>query len=133
MSFRAGLYQLLSTAPTLVALQGARVFPIILPEGTQLPATTFQVVGGASQQQLNASIGLQRVRVQIDFRAADDATADALANATRTFLEQYTGVFPDGSHILNVVYLQPVDQFDSDTRQVRLTAEYYFYFNLPPA
>ncbi|MER3407700.1 MAG: hypothetical protein C4292_02620 [Nitrososphaera sp.] len=39
------LYNLLKSHPTLQSLVGARVYPLVLPQGTALPAITFQRAG----------------------------------------------------------------------------------------
>jgi hypothetical protein len=132
MSFRIGLYQLLATAPALVALQGARVFPIILPQDTALPATTFHVVGG-SQWPIFGTSGMQRRRVQLDFRAATDDVADALRDAVIRVLNGFNGPLPNGFIIADCWLIQPIDYFDNDARQFRCSAEFYFDFAIQGA
>jgi hypothetical protein len=129
MSFRVGLYKLLSTAAPLVALQGARVFPTVLPEDTQLPATTYQIVGG-NQRPTFGSSGVQRRRVQLDFRAATDDVADALRDATIGVLNGFFGALPNGFVLANCELIQVIDYFDNDARQFRCSAEFYFDFTL---
>lgn len=132
MSFLAGLYQLLSTAPTLVALQGARVFPVLLPEDPVLPATTYRTVGGRQTPTLQTA-GVQRRRVELDFRAHTPGAADQLREATIAVLNMFHGALPNGLIILSCQLLQPIDDFDGDARQFRFGAEFYFEFIIPDA
>ncbi len=129
MSFLAGLFQLLSTAPTLVALQRARVFPVVLPEGETLPATTYRTIGGRQDPTYTTS-GLQRRRVELSFRATNAAGADQLREATIAVLNGFHGAMPNGFVVQDCELLQPLDDFDTDARQFRFGAEFYFYFVL---
>ena len=132
MSFRIGLSQLLQTAAPLVELQGDRVFPVLLPEDTTLPATTFHVVGG-SQTPIFGTSGMQRRRVQLDFRATTDDVADALRDATIKVLNGFNGPMPNGFLIADCWLIQPIDYFDNDARQFRCSAEFYFDFAIQGA
>ena len=127
MSFLAGLFQLLSTSPTLVAIQAARVFPVLLPENMQLPATTYHSVGGRQRPTLGGP-GPQRRRVQLDFRAVSAAAADELRDATIAVLNGFHGPMPNGFVVLGCWLIQPLDYFDSDARQFRCADEFYFDF-----
>jgi hypothetical protein len=133
MSFEAGLFQLLSTAPALVALQGARVYPVVLPESSTLPATTYQVVGGAQKSTFRSS-GPQRRRVQLDFFADyQQGTYDqviALRDATKLLLNGFVGELPNGFYVTSCLFHQPIDYFNNDARQYRHASEFYFTFNL---
>lgn len=132
MSFETGLFGLLSTASSLVALQGARVFPVILPNATTLPATTYHVVGG-SQTPIFGTSGMQRRRVQLDFRASGYLAANQLRNATIAVLNGFNGALPNGFLIADCWLIQPIDYFDSDARQFRCSAEFYFDFAIQGA
>ena len=123
-----GLFALLSQDASLIALQGARVYPVLLPEGSTLPATTYQGAGGYSEPTLNTS-GMQRRRMQLDHIATTARSAWQLRDATRKLLDGFNGALPNGFYI-KCLFLQPVDHFDNDSRQFRCAAEYYFFFNL---
>jgi hypothetical protein len=132
MAFEYGLFELLSTAASLVALQGARVFPVILPEGTPLPATTYHVVGGG-QTPIFGTSGMQRRRVQLDFRGNGYPAANDLRNATIAVLNGFSGPLPNGFLIAECWLIQPIDYFDNDARQFRCSAEFYFDFAIQGA
>jgi hypothetical protein len=132
MSFETGLYGLLSAAPTLVALQAARVFPVIVPEGEVMPCTTYHVVGG-SQTPIFGTSGMQRRRVQLDFRANGYPAANQLRSATIGVLNGFSGPLPNGFLIADCWLIQPIDYFDNDARQFRCSAEFYFDFAIQGA
>jgi hypothetical protein len=132
MSFETGLYSLLSTAASLVALQATRVFPVVLPEDTQLPATTYHVVGG-SQRPIFGTSGMQRRRVQLDLRGYSYLAANDLRNATIAVLNGFHGAMPNGFVIADCWLIQPIDYFDNDARQFRCSAEFYFDFAIQGA
>jgi hypothetical protein len=134
-TLEAGLFALLTTAPSLAALMGARdwLYPVLLPETVALPAATFMVVGGASTPTFD-ELGWQRVRIQLDFFADyEQGTYDqacALREAVRPVLDGFTGTLPNGFLLANAAHIQPLGGFENDARRYRVGAEYYLYFNL---
>lgn len=122
-----GLFALLSTAPTLTSLEGANVFPILLPEGV-LPATTYQVVGGSADPTFSSS-GLQKWRLQLDHFAADAIIAYQIRNAAIALLNGWRGNLPGGP-FAEILFIQPIDHFENDARQFRCTSEFYVFFSL---
>jgi len=132
MSFETGLYSLLSTSASLVALQAARVFPVVVPEDEPMPCTTYHVVGG-SQTPIFGTSGMQRRRVQLDFRGNSYLAANNLRNATIAVLNGFNGPMPNGFLIADCWLIQPIDYFDNDARQFRCSAEFYFDFAIQGA
>jgi hypothetical protein len=126
----AGIVALLSTDEVFKAVSPGGIYAVLPPEGEKLVTTTYQRVGGSSGQGLN-TIGLQKVRVQFDFRGPDAASCEAAHSALRNVLEQFSGQLPNQFILQNAVYMQPIDFFDSDSRRFRTACEFYLYFLNP--
>lgn len=88
-------YLLTQTAVT--AIVSTRVYPVRLPQGTTLPAVTYQRVAGASEFDHEGSAGLGRGRWQFDCWALSYAAMVALAESVRAALATY------GARIVNVI------------------------------
>jgi hypothetical protein len=123
-----GLVSFILADPAFVAAMPGGVFPVTLPEGVSV-GTTYQIVGGTSNPTFG-NLGPQKLRIQINFHAPTYAQADAGRNALRTLLDGFVGLFPDGTFITNILHIQPIDYYDNEPRQFRLSSEYYVYFNL---
>jgi hypothetical protein len=126
----AGIYNLLAGAPGIAALVGTRIHPMVLPEGSPLPALTYQTVGSSSEPTF-ATSGPQRLRLEINCWAAGYLDAITLRSAVGATLDGYQGVLSEGTYLQDIQSLQQVDFFETDARQYRAMAEFYLYFNLP--
>jgi hypothetical protein len=108
------------------------IMPTVLPQRAALPATTWMVAGGSSSPTFETS-GLQKLRIQFDHHASDQAGANAARNALRNALEGYRGTLTDGTFLQWAEWLQPLDFFDNEPRQFRCAQEFYLYFTLTTA
>ena len=130
-SLDAGLFQLLTANAELLSLQGARVFFALVPEAIQLPATTYQPVGGSGRTTFDSS-GPQKKRFQFDFRAKNGPDAIQLRDATRAALDRFQGALPNGFVVLNILWCSSNNvDYDNDARNFRICEDYYVNFNLP--
>jgi len=125
----------------LEAITANRIFPVTLPENIAaaaytggFPAMTYQVVGGTGQPGLKTS-GPQRWRVQFDCYGVGTATASGYSaakgvrEALRLLLNGFSGALPDGSVVESILWIQPIDYFESAARQYRCACEFYVNFN----
>ena len=126
MSLSRGLYALLSTAG---ALNGAKVYPVTLPENPALPAIVYTQVGGTTQPTLSTG-GMAQQRVQVDTYGAGYDGADQLREAVIALLHGFQGQLAGGPFIDSCFYIGPVTNFENIPRQYRLAAEFRFTFSL---
>jgi len=123
-----GLYTLLAATSTIAAMVGTRIYPLILPEASVLPALTYQVVGGHSSATFDTA-GMTRLRMQFDCWGADYLDAITLRVALIAALNGYQGLLSDGTNLQNAQQLQNVDFFDHEARYYRAMTEFYLYFD----
>lgn len=79
----------------VTALVGARVYPLLIPEGTPLPCVTYQRVSGTPENTLEGHSGLEEVMVQVDCWSATYGGAKALAKQVRAAM----AAAPFGSYL----------------------------------
>jgi hypothetical protein len=119
---------LLGSDDELNALIECGVHPLVLPPGAKLPAVTYQLVAGSGQPTFETS-GMQRRRYQFDVMASSYPQADLIRAMLIKFLNGYQGILTDGTVLQNVDYANSIDFYDSNPRQFRCMAEFYFYFD----
>lgn len=125
-----GLYTLLSGDPTISAMVGDRISPVLLPEGSPMPAMTYQVTRGTSDPTFDTS-GLIKLFMQFDCFGLNYSDAAQLRKALVMVLNGYQGVLSDGTNLQLAQFQQPVDFYIEDVRQYRCAVEFYFLFDFP--
>lgn len=100
----------------------ARVYPMILPQGSVLPAVTYQVIDKpridtASLSGHNARV---RARVQVDCWAGTYAQVKSLADATRNALLTASA--------FTALNLDDRDLYEDDTHIYRVSADFSVWY-----
>ena len=128
-NLEAGIFALITGAPSVSALIATRLFPTTLPEGVTLPAVRYLTAGGSNQPTFQTS-GMQRWRFQFDCIGATPDDAFAVRTALIALLNGWSGTLTDGTRA-TFLLIQPLDGFDSAPRQYRCGVEFYcnFTFN----
>jgi hypothetical protein len=126
----AGFITLLLNEPSISALVGANIKPLILPTNSPIPAITYQIVGGQSTPTLT-TIGLQKIRVQLDCWGESYLHAATVRSALIKFLNLRSAALSDGTYLQSAQLIQPLDFFDEGGELYRCGCEFYLYFNLP--
>lgn len=85
------LYSRLSTYPEVVKLASTRIYPLVIPQDSDLPAMAYQRISGMRELEHGGPSGFASGRFQVTCTAATYAAAVGLANAVRRGLEGYRG------------------------------------------
>lgn len=121
-----GITAYLKTYTPLVVIQGTRVWPDILPETPELPATTFISISDPSSY-THTGEAMKEQRFQFDCWAKDPLTAIRLKNTIRQAFSGFRGMmgstevyaaFPENS--------RPMD--DDETGLYRRIIEVLFHY-----
>ena len=121
-----GLRPLLLTAPDLVALVGSRMMPVLLEQGTDLPALTYSQVGGSAQPTFETS-GMITSRVEFCCWGRKYSDADGVRKALVAFLNGWTGVLSDGTRMADAEWLSQEDDVSPDSMYYRCVTEFYLH------
>lgn len=112
----ASIFTTLTGASGVSAIVGSRVYPIILPQKTTLPAITYLRVSGAQEISLSGHSGLESPRIQVDCWATSYAQAKSLAAAVQAAMIASTA-FKVGS-------VSDRDLFDDETNVFRVSIDF---------
>ncbi|MEQ8251576.1 MAG: DUF3168 domain-containing protein [Oceanibaculum nanhaiense] len=113
----------LSAQPVVSALLGDRIYPLVLPQNSGLPAATYQRIGGERFYDLDGGARPKRVTLQLDSWAADYAGAKALAGAIESVLDGYAG--PMGDLVVSrSVILREDEEHEDQTKLWRVSVDY---------
>jgi hypothetical protein len=113
----------LTSATSVTAIVGTRIYPLVLPTDPTLPAIEFTFVAGLNIPTMD-SMGVQKYRVEVNCWGDTYDDAVSLRYAVVKALSGYT------SGNSSIQYLMPQDDFDDDLLQYRATAEFYVFDGL---
>ena len=82
--------RLLSVA-AVTNLVSTRIYPLTLPQGVTMPAVRYQRVSGNSDPYIGGTTGAATARLQFDIFATTYAGAEAVRDAIKEAIDQYTG------------------------------------------
>ncbi|HSH40542.1 MAG TPA: DUF3168 domain-containing protein [Arenicellales bacterium] len=82
----------LLAAPSVSALVGPRVWPIVLPDAPEYPAITYQIVTGGSEYSMQGTSRLANPRVQVDLYAETHMDLLQLKGAVMATLSGLRGI-----------------------------------------
>lgn len=108
----------LGATPSVTGLVGARIYPMQMPQGTVLPAVTYQRISTVRAQGFAGSLGLADPRIQIDAWAETYPVAKALGHAVRQALDGYTA--PGVAALI----LDERDLIDAEGRRHRVSQDF---------
>jgi len=124
-----GIFTLLSTNSGVSALVGTRVYPMRLPTAPTLPAITYKVVGGQSDETLSTS-GMQKQRWEFNCFGATYSDANKTREAVRQALNgPIRTTLVDGEYLQECELIQYVDFDEPDALQYRCMVEFYLWFD----
>jgi hypothetical protein len=113
----------LTSATSVTAIVGTRIYPLVLPTDPTLPAIDYKFVAGSNTPTMD-SMGVQKYRVEVNCWGDTYGDAVSLRYAVVKALSGYT------SGNTSIQYLMPQDDFDNDLLQYRATAEFYVFDGL---
>lgn len=111
---RSGLVSLLVNEATVSAIVGSRVYVTRAPQQAAYPHIIITQMGTEENKSLDQTSGLRFITFDIDCKAQTSVGAETLANAVRTFIDDYTGTA--GSFTVGAVLLGgESDDYESPT------------------
>lgn len=99
----------------LKSLAGGRVYPLVLPDITILPAIIYQRVSSVPINSLDGDSGLDSVRMQISTWAATYKEAKTLSASVRSALDSST---------MKIVTENDTDDYEPETKRFRVITDY---------
>ena len=102
---KSGLVSLLSSEATITAICGTRVYVQRAPQNAAFPHLIITQMGSEENATLDGGSGqLRFLDFDIDCKAKSSVTAESLATAVRTYIDDYSGTagnFTIGAVLMN--------------------------------
>jgi len=123
MTFEADLKSHLQADASIAALVADRIHPMLLADGSSLPALTYQTIAGEPQTDLSGADGeMVRYRMQINVWASSYIGAKALAELVRTRLKTAASTFKA------VPEISAQDTYEPATRRFGVYMDFSFWY-----
>ena len=128
MSLESELYGFLVSNPVISAVVADRVYPLLMPQNTQLPAITYQRISGASEQSMTGASGLAHPRIQLDCWGSTYKDVTVLREVLRQVLQGFRGQL--GTIFINgVIYVNDQDFYEWETKTFRTSTDVKIWHN----
>lgn len=128
---RSALCEFLLGDSTVSSLVGTkRIFPAVLPQGTNDTSVVYNRVSGQGDYDMQGATGLVRPRLQIDAWAVNPDDASALANAIKARIDGYKGVMGTGGAAVTVqgVFMAGErEDYNDQVKMHRMSRDYFFH------
>lgn len=118
----AALYSILTNHAGLSALVGTRIAPLRLPDGTALPAVTYQRVSERDYWASGTDAGVKTTRYQIDAWGVDYDSCRAVAAQLRNALQRYSGTAAS-TVVQGIFILTEIDQYADAPKAAHTTID----------
>ena len=120
-----GLFTLLQADPTLSALVAARIYPVLIPDGSPYPCLSYQVISGSADVAMDGSAELSR-RIQFDGWGTSYADCKHIQKALHDLFDGFAGALSDGTQVKGAFRGIELDLFENVSRTYRSVTEYLF-------
>jgi uncharacterized protein DUF3168 len=111
-----GIYQALRDDPTVGNLVGTKIFPVLMPKDTVLPAVVYFTASRGSVNSLDGANPLEFGRIQFDCYARDYLASRQLSKSVRDLLVPLNDAaagfpydLPDGSQVQSAIVHLDID------------------------
>lgn len=122
MTFEADLRAHLLADGTITGYIGERIFPMVRPESSALPALSYLRIAGVPQTDLDGDDGnLLNIRMQIDAWSKTHDEAKLIAEAVRLRMQTAASTF-------KAVMLLDQDFYEDDSRVFRVSMDFSCWF-----
>jgi len=122
MTIEEAVYAYLLGKTDITDIVSTRIYPVVLPQGVELPALTYMQVSNP----VHHDVDIAYPRMQISSWAEDYADAKGLYNAVKEAMQRYKGVMGGGSgvKVTQVVFLNSFDAYNQLTGIWHIPSDY---------
>lgn len=126
------VHDLLKNAPAVTNEVADKIFPIIVPQNTQFPAITYEMLGNEPLKVLGNQKIADTVSVQINVFAYSYAKVSSIAQAVKGVLDFKNNFTNNGIHVCNIQPENEMDgAFDSELNLYHRVLKYEISINQP--
>jgi len=111
----SGLISLLKANAGVSSLVATRMYPVLLPDKSTLPAVTYRTLSSLPTYTLTGALGMTTNRIEYTAWATSYLTAKAIIEAIVEALDNYTGTLADGTFVSRIWRTgSAVDSFEAE-------------------
>lgn len=118
---------LLADASISTAVGGARVYPVVLPQGQRLASIVYNRISGEGFHHMQGASRLAKLRMQIDAYAPQADDASALADLIKERIDGYRGAMGSVT-VQGVFYDTERDDYQPDVDLHRASRDYLIVY-----
>jgi hypothetical protein len=124
MSLELGLHALVAADASVAALVSTRIFPVVVPNGTEYPAMSYMSVSADPTEFALDNTATYTKRIQFDLSARDYPTVKQLETALTALLDGYSGTLSNNVRVINSEAGFVVDDYTPDAFDFRTIVEF---------
>lgn len=131
MEIGEALYSYLSSHSGLSSLVSTRIYPLALPQGTVLPAITYQRVTSERYHALQQDSSLTNHTFQFSIFGTKYSDVESVSEQLRSALQNYSGTMGGvaGINVQAVLIGNEIDGYDDKTKEHYKYIDYEIYFD----
>lgn len=109
------------------AVDGERIYPVVLPQGVTDPSIVYNRISAIGDHHMQGASGLTRTRMQVDAYATTHDAAASLADAIKEVLDGYRGLM--GSVTVQGVFFDTErEDYQDDVKLYRVSRDYFIWY-----
>jgi len=122
MTIEEAVYTYLLGKTDITDIVSTRIYPVVLPQGTELPALTYMQVSNP----VHHDVDIAYPRMQISSWAEDYGDAKSLFYAVKEIMQRYKGVMggESGVKVSQVIFLNSFDSYSQATGVWHIPSDY---------
>ncbi len=124
-----GLQQLITASSDFSAIAADRLYPVLLPEESSLPAATYQRISTRALYDLENRVDVTQIRIQFDTWAERYTDAKSLMEAINGVIDNFAGELADGDRVFGIQLYSSNDLYENDARLYRVSNDYLIQFS----
>ena len=119
-------HDVLAASTSIAAICGKRIYPLVIPQDSPLPAIEYNSAVGGSATATLTGTGVQKNRAEVNCYGDTMQDAKNLRLAVVGALNGYVDVTTG----ITIQLIQPRNFFDHELLQYRAMVEFYVYYTL---
>lgn len=118
---------LLADAATFTAVGGARIFPVVMPQGERRPSLVVTRISDTADYHMQGPSGLTAPRYQLDAYAETQDDAASLANLVKDRIDGFRGMM--GAVAVRGVFIEAgFDTYEDGSKLYRVSRDFRIWF-----
>jgi len=120
MRIEEALYKQLSTATLTTSLGSTNIYPMVIPQGSTLPAVVYQEVSQTWIHAMQKDPGLRHSRYQISSFATSFSEIKVVSDKVRQVLQDFSSNLGGSVNVQRIFFENSVDfqDIDPETKEV---------------